>query len=175
MGGQGDKGARWSPAFQVGEETPLQLARFPCQGVLGTSRSVSPWSHKNIQGLTFSLCFDCAPLMWPIYLIDFQIHHSVLSGVAVPATPTDIYIYGNLLSRNILLHLKPSSLLGDSLDCLWLCTEYKGAAGELLGQSVNLAGTRNEVRKSHSHLSHLSFIVLIVLRTGEAGVPPFCY
>lgn len=52
--------------------------------------------------------------------------------------------------------------------------EYKGAAGEL-EQSVNLAGTRNEVRKSHSHLSHLSFIVLIVLRKGEAGVPPVCY
>lgn len=45
----------------------------------------------------------------------------------------------------------------------------------MLGQSVNLVGTRDEVRKSYSHLSHLSFTVLIVLRKGKAGMPPFCY
>lgn len=90
MVAKGTKRARRSRALQVGEETPLQMGRFPCQGVLGRGRPVSPWSHKNIQGLMFLLCFDCAPLMWPIYLIDFQIHHSVLSGVAVSATPTDI-------------------------------------------------------------------------------------
>lgn len=61
-----------------------------------------------------------------------------------------------------MLHLKPSPLLGDSLSCLLLSTEYEGAAGELLGQTVCLVGTRSEVRKSHSHLSQPSRKVLIL-------------